>query len=188
MKARTVPFAILSRVEQEIDKFVTEGILTKVDYSDWATPIVPVCKGTKIRLCGDFKITLNPNLEIDDHPLPTIDELFASMAGGQRFSKIDLSQAYLQLEVRPEHRHLLTLNTHKGLYQCNRLMYGVASAPAIWQREMEKILQGIPGVTVFLDDIKITGETDEIHITRLEQVLERLAKLNIRINVKNPNF
>lgn len=188
MKPRTVPFALLPKVEQEIDNLVTQGILTKVDHSIWATPIVPVVKGKKIRICGDFKVTLNPNLNIDEHPLPTVDELFASMAGGLRFSKIDLSQAYLQLEIRPEDRHLLTLNTHKGLYQCNRLMYGVASAPAIWQREIENILRGIPGVTVFLDDIKITGETDEIHIDRLEQVLTRLAKHNIRINLEKSEF
>lgn len=188
MKPRTVPFALIPRVEQELENLVSEGVLTKVDHSEWATPIVPVVKRKKIRICGDFKVTINPVLDIDEHPLPTIDELFASMAGGIKFSKIDLSQAYLQLEVRPEDRHLLTLSTHKGLYRCNRLMYGVASAPAIWQREMEKILQGIPGVTVFLDDIKITGETDEIHISRLEEVLSRLSKHNLRINLQKSEF
>lgn len=124
--------------------------------SDWATPIVPVLnKDNTVRICGDFKITLNPQLQIDDHPLPTTDELFATMADGEKFSKIDLTQAYeyLQLEVRPEDSHLLTINTHKGLYECTRLLYGVASAPAVWQREIENIIAGIPGVTVFLDDI-----------------------------------
>lgn len=114
--------------------------------------------------------------------------MFASLAGGEKYSKIDLSQAYLQFEVKPENRHYLTLNTHKGLYQCNRLMYGVASAPAIWQRKMEEILQGIPGITVFLDDIRITGENDEIHIARLEEVLSRLAKYNLRINLQKSEF
>lgn len=61
-------------------------------------------------------------------------------------------------------------------------MYGVASTPAIWQRTMEEILQGIPGIAKFLDDIVITGETDEIHLQRLETVLQKLHKYNIRIN------
>ena len=85
------------------------------------------------------------------------------MAGGTSFSKIDLKHAYLQLQVREEEQHLLTLNTHRGLYKPTRLMYGIASAPAIWQREIENILKDIPGVTVFLDDIKIVTSPFLVH-------------------------
>lgn len=66
------------------------------------------------------------------------------------------------------------MNTHRGLYKVNRLMYGIASAPAIWQRTIENILQGIPGTAVFLDDIVVTGETEAIHLQRLKLVLECL--------------
>lgn len=93
---------------------------------------------------------------MDEHPLPSIETLFASMAGGEKFTKLDLHQAYLQMELRPEDRKYLTLSTPKGLYRSSRLMYGIASAPAIWQRSIENILGNIPGVSVFLDDIKIT--------------------------------
>ncbi|XP_032687538.1 uncharacterized protein LOC116851827 [Odontomachus brunneus] len=136
-------------------------ILEKVDSSDWATPVVPVLKkNNRIQICGDFSITINPNLEIDDHPLPSVEELFAIVAGDKEFTKIDIKEAYLQLEVRPEDRHLLTLNTHRGLYRCKRLLYGIASAPAIWQRTMENILKSIPGVAVFLDDVVITEKSE----------------------------
>lgn len=70
------------------------------------------------------------------------------MSGGNKFTKLDLKQAYSQLEVHPNDRKLLTQNTHKVLYQCIRLMYGIASAPAIWQREMGNLLKDIPGITV----------------------------------------
>nr|CAI5842820.1 unnamed protein product [Callosobruchus analis] len=173
MKARPVPFALQPLVEEEIDNLVSQGVLEKVDMSEWATPIVPVVKSNgKVRLCGDFKVTLNPEILVDDHPLPTIDEIFAKMAGGVKFSKIDLSKAYLHLEVKPEHRHLLTLNTHKGLYRSTCLMFGIASAPAIWQRIMEQILQGIPGVVIFQDDINVTGPDKETHLYRLRLVLD----------------
>jgi len=189
IKARTVPFKLLPLVEQELQTLVKDGILKKVNTSRWATPIVPVLKkNNQVRLCGDFSVTLNPNLVIDEHPLPTIDELFASMAGGIKFTKIDLQHAYLQLEVREEDHELLTLSTHKGLFRSMRLMYGIASAPAIWQREIENILQDIPGVSVFLDDIKITGPEDETHLHRLEQVLLHLADRNIRINERKSEF
>lgn len=188
-KPRTVPFKLLSLVEQELQTLVRDGVLEKVNTSQWVTPIVPVLKkNNRVRICGDFSIIINPNLLVDQHPLPTIDELFASMAGGVKFTKIDLQQAYLQLEVREEDRALLTLNTHKGLFRSTRLMYGIASAPAIWQREMENILRDIPGVSVFIDDIRITGPDDETHLRRLELVLQRLASANIRINEDKCEF
>lgn len=189
LKHRTIPFKLLPLVEKEIQNLEDAGILVKVDTSEWATPIVPVLKREgKIRLCGDYSVTLNSNLIVDDHPLPTIDELFSKMAGGTSFSKIDLRQAYLQLKVREEDQHLLTLNTHRGLYRPTRLMYGIASAPAIWQREIENILIDIPGVTVFLDNIKITGTNDTEHLQRLELVFKRLHEYNIKVNLKKSDF
>lgn len=188
-KARQVPYALLQKVEDELNLLVSEGILVKVNNSSWATPIVPIVKSNgKIRICGDFKTTINPSLIIDEHPLPSIENLFSSMAGGDKFSKLDLKQAYLQLEVRPEDREFLTLSTHKGLYQCTRLMYGIASAPAIYQREIENILRDIEGVSVFLDDIRITAPDDQTHYKRLEQVLSRLESYNIRVNYEKCCF
>lgn len=189
IKARKVPFSIKALVEKELSKLETEGVLEKVNFSTWATPIVPVKKsGDRVRICGDYKITVNPNLIVDEHPLPTIDELFANMSGGQKFSKIDLTQAYLQMEVEEDNRELLTLSTHMGLYRPTRLMYGVASAPALFQRNMEQILAGIQGVEVFIDDVKVTGPNDETHIERLNEVFTRLSKHNMRVNLKKSEF
>lgn len=121
----------------------------------------------------NYKVTVNPKLVVDEHPLPTINEILSKLAGEKKFSKIDLRQAYLQLEMDSKSSELLTLNTHCKLYKVNRLMYGIASAPAIWQRTMENILQGIPGMAVYLNDIVVTGETERAHLQRLDLVLER---------------
>ncbi|XP_018395382.1 PREDICTED: uncharacterized protein K02A2.6-like [Cyphomyrmex costatus] len=189
IRARPVPFKLLPLVEKELDALEGAGIISKVATSKWATPIVPIVKSNgQIRICGDYKSTVNPQLLVDDHPLPTVDELFAKLANGLTFSKIDLKQAYLQLEIAPEHRECLTISTCKGLYQVNRLMYGIASGPTVWQREIENILQGIPGVAIFFDDIVITGETDKLHFDRLDEVLKRLHQYNIRINVEKSMF
>ncbi|KAK9708861.1 hypothetical protein QE152_g26942 [Popillia japonica] len=105
-KARQVSFSIKPRIEQEL-----ENLEKKVKQSKWATPIVAIPKASnEIRLCGDYKVTVNPNLVIDSHPIPTVEELFTDMSGGEKITKIDLSQAYLQLELTPESRDILTLN------------------------------------------------------------------------------
>lgn len=98
---------------------------------DWATPIVPVIKNHgSLRICGDFKVTVNPVLNAEQYPLPLINDIFSGLTGGQKFSKIDLCQAYLQMHVVPESQELLTIVTRKGLYRYQRLPFGITSAPA----------------------------------------------------------
>ena len=82
-----------------------------MEHSKWAVPIVPVPKkdGT-LRICGDFKFTVNPYLDVDQHPLPKPTELFACLTGGQRFTKLDLSSAYQQLLLDEESSKLVTIN------------------------------------------------------------------------------
>ena len=165
------------------------GIVTKVDWSSWATPVVPVVKPNgKVRLCGDFKVTVNPQLCVDQHPLPLIDDIFASLSGGTRFTTLDLTAAYTQMEVEDDSRPLLTLNTHMGLYRLNRSAYGVASAPALWQRAMDALLRDIPMVECTIDDIIISGHNDEEHLHHLEEVLTRLEKAGLRLNPQKCKF
>lgn len=183
LRARPAPFALREQIEAEIDNLVQEGILVPVDHSEWATPIVPVIKANgKVRLCGDFKTTLNKYLLVDEHPLPTTDEMFAVLNGGEKYSRIDLRKAYLQWCVREEDQNKLTLSTHKGLFKCTRLLFGLSCAPAKWQRKIESILSGIQGVVVFIDDICVTGPNDRVHLDRLHEVFNRLLKYGLRIN------
>ena len=88
-KTRTIPFGIKYQVETEIKRLVIEGILEKVNFSDWATPIVPILKlDGSIRVCGDYKVTLNPELQVDQHPMLTMRDIFVSLGGSQYFSKL----------------------------------------------------------------------------------------------------
>ncbi|XP_030754775.1 uncharacterized protein K02A2.6-like [Sitophilus oryzae] len=177
------------REETELRRLLDDGILSPVSHSDWATPIVPVIKsGGGIRICGDFKITLNPVLHVDQYPLPRIDELFSKLRGGLEFTQIDLSNAYQQVKLNPESKLLTTINTHKGLFVYNRLPFGIANAPAIFQGIMEKILSGIEGVACFIDDILIIGETREKHINRVNKVLKRLENNGLTISINKCNF
>lgn len=147
-KARPMPYALKAKVEEELDCLTTDGIIEPRQFADWAAPIVPVLKGDQtVRICGDFKQTINQASKLDRYPIPKIEDLFAGLAGGTVFSKLDLSKAYLQIPLDEEAQAVAVINTHKGLYQFNRLPYGVSSALGIFQRVMESVLQGIPGVS-----------------------------------------
>ena len=185
-KARTVPFALRTAIEEELDRLEREGIVT---HSDWATPIVAVPKPDgRVRLCGDFKVTVNQALCVEQYPLPKVEDLFATLAGGRKFTKLDLTQAYLQLELHPESLKYCTINTHRGLYQFKRLPFGIASAPAIFQKVMDTILQGVQGAMCYIDDILVTESTEEEHLRNLEEVLQRLKKHGIRMKRNKCSF
>ena len=188
-KPRPVPFALKEALGKELDRLETAGILEKVSHSNWATPVVVVPKADgSLRLCGDYKQTVNPQLDVDKYPLPNPTELFASLAGGCQFSKIDLSHAYQQLQLDESSRECVTINTHQGLYRYTRLPFGIASAPAIFQRTMDTILQGIPRTCCYLDDILVTGSTREEHLQNLETVLQRLDQRGVRVKKSKCEF
>lgn len=187
-KARPAPYALKYRIESQLQALEKEGILSKVKTSQWATPIVPVMKKSgEIRICGDFKVTINPVLEAEQYTLPRIEDMMANLVNGQTFSKIDLRKAYHQLELDDESKLLTTINTHKGLYAYNRLVFGITSAPAIWQRTMDSILQGLP-VQCNQDDIIVTGKTDDEHTKNLKSVLQRLQDHGLRANLDKCSF
>ena len=188
-RARTLPYVLKEKVEAELERLERSGVIEPVKFSDWATPIVPVTKSSgDIRLCGDYKLTANLASNLEQYPIPLIEDLFASLSGGKTFTKLDMSHAYEQLTLDEESKKLTTINTHKGLFRYNRLCYGISSAPAIFQRTMENLLQGLHHVCVYLDDIIITGSTNEEHIDNLREVLHRLAEAGLRLKRKKCFF
>lgn len=175
VRARPVAFALKKKVDEEIDRLVGIGILEPVDHAQYASPIVPVLKQNgSIRICADFSTGVNKQLVVDQYPLPTVTELFAKLCGGQQFTKLDLSNAYNQFLLDDESQELTCINTHRGIFKQTRLCFGIASAPAIFQRAMEGVLAGVPGTLCMLDDILITGKTRAEHLERLHQVLLKL--------------
>ncbi len=173
-KARTLPYALRP---EELDRLVTEGTLEPVTHSEW---LVARMKKS-IRLCGDFKVTVNPVAKLDRYPVPKVEDLFATLKRGKLFTKLDLRHAYQQLPLDEDSKKYVVINTTKGLFRYTRLPYGISSAPGIFQREMEHLFQGIPGVVVYLDDILITGEDEVSHLRTLESVLARLSETGLKV-------
>ena len=188
-KARPLPFSLKPKVDAELDKLLQAGIIEPVSFSQWAAPVVPVLKHDgSVRLCGDYKLTVNQAAKRDEYPLPVIAELYAQLAGGKTFTKLDLSQAYSQLKVDEESAEVLTINTHRGLFKYNRLPYGIASGPAVFQRTIDTIVQGLPHVVAYIDDILVTGETEKQHLENLETVLARLEEAGLRLKKEKCTF
>ena len=94
-----------------------------------------------MRLCVDFKY-LNSQSVINQFPSPLIDDILSDIGPCEFISNIDLTNAYWQLEVEKESRKFLVSNTRKGLFRYARLPFGVASAPAIFQKFINALIAG----------------------------------------------
>ncbi|XP_048482870.1 uncharacterized protein K02A2.6-like [Plutella xylostella] len=189
LKARPVPFPLKKQVEEELNRMVESGVLTPVRYSKWATPLRLVKKDDgALRICGDYRSTVNSAIDVDTYPLTAAVEAFVNLSGGRVFSKLDLKHAYLQMKVDEDTAMLLTLNTPLGLMRMNRLAFGVNSAPGIFQRVMSSALAGMAGVACLLDDVALTGRTAQEHDQRLRAVLQKLTDMGFRLNLKKCVF
>ncbi|XP_054259297.1 uncharacterized protein K02A2.6-like [Macrosteles quadrilineatus] len=183
MKARPVPYALKLKVEQELDRLEEAGIISKTQESEWGTPIVPVVKPNgDVRICADYKVTVNKQIQDEHHPIPKIEDIFVNMNGGKLFCTLDLRNAYLHLEMDSDSANIQTLSTHKGQYRVHRLMFGIKVAPGIWQKTMDKTLAGLEGIQCFFDDIVIQGNSEEELLLRLESVLGKLREKGLRLN------
>ena len=113
-KARPVPYALKSAVDEEYDRLEREGIIEKVEFSEWATPMVHIPKADNTtRSCGDYAVTVNPQLQVPHYPIPLPVDVFQKLRGGKLFSKLDMKNAYQQLLLDDESQQYVTINTHR---------------------------------------------------------------------------
>ena len=183
LKARPIPYALKSKIDEELDRLLKERVIEPVSFSDWACPMVPVVKPNgKIRICGDYKLTANKAIRTDSYPLPIPQELLSTLSGGKFFAKLDMSHAYNQLCLDDTSKPCTTINTHRGLFRYNRLCFGVSTAPGIFQRTMETLLKGLPRVLAFFDDILISGSSEDNFLENLRKVLTILQNAGLRLN------
>ena len=122
------------------------------------------------------------------HPIPTVEEILQELQGASMFSKLDLRWGYHQIELHPDSRQITTFATHKGLYHYKRLMFGVSSAPEIYQHIIQQVLQGCPGVRNISDDILVYGKNKEDHDRNLSQAMQRLKEKGLTLNKENCVF
>eukprot|EP00731_Ephydatia_muelleri_P003311 Em0001g3311a len=137
------------------------------------------------KFCVDFR-QLNSVTRKDAHPIPRIDETLDALHGACWFSTLDLASGYWQVKVAPEDREKTAFTTPYGLYQFCVMPFGLCNAPSTFQRLMELVLAGLhwSSCLVYLDDIIIYSRTVKEHLTRLEEVLERLQAAGMKLKPK----
>ncbi|XP_003742221.1 uncharacterized protein K02A2.6-like [Galendromus occidentalis] len=188
-KARPVAYSILPDVTKEIERLGKAGVIERVETSLYAAPVVVVRKSNgSIRLCADYSIGLNEIIEDDNYPLPTAEDIFSGLSNGRFFSKIDLSEAYLQVPVEAGSQSILTINTPKGLFKMKRLPFGIKTAPSIFQRLMDSLVSDLPGTVAYLDDIMVSSGTKVEHEQRVIQLFKRLNDFNLTIRLDKCSF
>ena len=194
-KPRTVPYAMLEDLNMAYEAGIKKGVWEPTTFCEYRTPVVPIKKAllpgqkrAKIRVCGDYSVTVNPQLETHRQPMPLPDELRHRLAVGYYFSKIDLADAYNQVKLSPESQKRLALSTHRGVLLQKRLPFGISSAPGYFQEIIEKITRDLAGVAVYLDDILVSGCNAVDHLDNLRALLQRLQDKGLRCKLEKCTF
>ena len=162
LKTRLVPYVLKNKIDLEIERMVKNNILEPVNISEWATLIVPVIKEeNSIRICGDYKMTVNQVSQLDNYPIPKTETLFAEISGCNKFAKLDLKHTHQRMLLDKSLQELLTINTHLGLFKPTRLTFGIKSATGIFQRAIENKRKGLKHTVVTVDDILVGRKNDQ---------------------------
>ena len=167
---KRTPFSLREKVKEKIEELVAMDIIEPVGGpTPWVSPVVKVPKqNDEICLCVDMRRT-NKAIIRERYQIPTVDEVLHNLNQTTVFSKLDLKWGYHQLELHPDTRSITTFMTHCGLYRDKRLMFGINSAPEVYQHVIQQTLQGCEFVANISDDIIVHGRSTEEHNERLKE-------------------
>ena len=188
-KPRQVPVKLREKLKSELSRLEENGKITKIFDSKWASPIVTVFKSDgSLRLCGDFSSTVNKHLDPVQTPLPTVDETIARVCKATLFSKVDMSEAFLQLPLDEVSKQYTVINTPEGLYQFNYLPFGLTASSGIFQSFLSRTLSQIEDVIIYQDDILILSKDIESHHNTIRAVLNSLKDKGLKIKSAKCQF
>lgn len=186
---RRIPPNHLMEVKQHLQELLDKGVIAP-SQSSYASPIVLVRKKNgALRMCVDYRL-LNAKARRDAYPLPRIDESLDVLGGAKYFSTMDLASAYNQVEVNPADRHKTAFTTPFGLFEYNRMPFGLAGAPGLFQKLMQTVFRDevLQILIVYLDDIIVFSQDIPEHLRRLEIVLKKLREHGLKLEPKKCQF
>ena len=186
---RNVPIPLRPKVKEELLQMENLGVISRVTIpTPWCAGMVVVPKKSgDVRICVDLK-PLNEGVLRETHPIPSVDDTLAQLAGAKIFSKVDANSGFWQIPLSKDSCLLTTFITPFWRYCFNKLPFGISSAPELYQRRMSQILDGLEGVVCHIDDTLISNTTLAEHNSRLHAVLSRLQTAGVTLNAKKCKF
>ena len=189
MQPRRVPVAVKDKLKEELDRLTKAGAITPIEEpTDWVSNIITVQKPDgRIRVCID-PLHLNKGLKRSHYPLPVIEEILPELSKAKVFSKADIKEGFLQVELDAESSKLPAFQTPWGRYKWLRMPFGISPAPELFQMKLNQNLEGLKGVFKIADDLLIIGqgdtqqEADKDHDRNLRELLDRCRTRNINLN------
>lgn len=183
-KLRRLPLTVRDNVKAELDRFLSAGVIEPVEASERVSGMVVVAKKDgRVRICVNLR-EVNQNIIPDVFPIPHLADLLTQLKGARWFTKLDATSAYHQVELHEDSRDLTAFITPWGLFRYRRVCFGLASAPAAFQRMMTAMLEGAEGVLIYLDDVLIFGSSKEEHDRRVDRVLRLIRAAEMTLNAK----
>ena len=186
---RRFPISKKEAAEKELQRMLECGVI-EPSKSPWSSPVVLVTKKDgSLRFCVDYR-KLNSVTVKDSYPLPRIDDSLDAISTASIFSTIDLMNGYWQVQCDPQDAEKTAFSTPHGLFQFKVMPFGVCNGVATFERLTEYILAGLNWqiCLVYLDDIIVFSPDFKTHLTRLDQVLERIGIAGLKIAPKKCNF
>lgn len=181
-RMRRTPLGFAAEEDRYLNSMIEHGVI-RPSFSAWASPPVLVRKRDgSVRYCVDFR-RLNDITKKDVFPLPLIEECVDALAGSKYFSTLDMASGYWQIRVEEEDKPKTAFVTKRGLFEHNRMAFGLCNAPATFQRAMNQVLEGLTWRTVlaYIDDIVVLGDSFDSHLANLRQVFQRFRDYNLKL-------
>ena len=179
---RRMPLSKKLEADRQLEEMLGAGIVRN-SLSPWSSPVQMVTKkdGT-MRFCVDYR-GLNGVTKKNAYPIPRVDECLDALGGNKWFSCLDLQSGYWQIGMHPDDVEKTAFSYQRGLFEFDRMAFGLCNAPATFERMMEDMLRGLLGKVclVYLDDIIIFGKTTEEAMSNLGVVLDRIENYGLKL-------
>ena len=174
-------------VEDETSKMLRMGVI-QPSKSPYGAPVVLVNKkDNAARFCVDYR-GLNEITVKDNYPMPYIEEELERFRGCRYFTTLDLTSGYWQFLVEDSAQKYTAFSTHEGHFEFKRMPFGLCTAGATFQRNMEELLKGLEFARNYIDDIMVASKTFEEHLKHLELVLTRLREAKLKVKPTKCNI
>lgn len=186
-KARRLNPKLLAEFDKYLQEMLELGVISPSS-STWSSPLQLVRKkdGT-LRPCGDFR-RLNLMTVKDEYTLPNVLDLHNNLHSKTVFSRLDLYKGFWQIELDPVDRPKTAIATPRGLFEFNRMPFGLKNAPNTFQRLVDNVFRGVNNVFVYVDDILIASPDRATHLLDLKQVLNRIRENNLIVSFTKSEF